>query len=134
MRRVRTLMGIATALAIMLAFSIPSVAYADTKGGTQIRISPEAVNTGGDKNGYAEDNPIKGDDPHFGWELGYFYVTGQSQVTEDAKGNTLVLKNTGDQVTLWFHLDQDINKLDGKDDLAIAEDTNGYDERLGIEK
>lgn len=44
------------------------------------------------------------------------------------------MKTVGDTVTLWFELEQDINKLDGDDMLSICGDTNGYDEYFGIEK
>lgn len=44
------------------------------------------------------------------------------------------LKTVGDTVTLWFELEQDINKLDDDDMLGICGDTNGYDEYFGIEK
>lgn len=40
----------------------------------------------------------------------------------------------GDQVTLWFTLNQDINKLNNNSSLLINEDTKAWDEYFGIPK
>ena len=122
------------AMSLLFVFAVPTLAFADPDvNGSWTRLSSPAVSTGTD-NGYSEDNEISWGDPHFGWELGYFYVTGYSQVTQDSDGNALILKNVGDEVNLWFYLAQDIDHLDGRDDLAISDDTNGYDKRVGIDK
>lgn len=92
-----------------------------------------AVNAGKDT-GFSETNPIKEDDPHFGWELGHFFVSGFTSTTKDEAGNPVILKTTGDQVTLWFSLEQDIDALNGEESLAITEDKNGSDEYFGVEK
>lgn len=91
------------------------------------------VNAGKDT-GYSKSNKITEDDPHFGWELGEFFVSGYSDEEKDENGNSVFLKNVGDKVTLWFCLNQDINKLNKNKKLSISEDTNGYDEYFGIEK
>jgi len=93
----------------------------------------EVVNTGKD-NGYSEVYKIESDDPHFGWSLGTFFVSGYTSVYEDEDGNPVFIKTLGDQIELWFQLDQDIDCLNGKDALSIAEDTNGFDEAFGISK
>ena len=36
-------------------------------------------------------------------------------------------------MTLWFHLDEDINKLNDSNSLSIANDSNGYDKEFEIE-
>lgn len=92
-----------------------------------------AVNTG-KNNGYSKENKIEENDPQFGWTLGRFFLSGFTRVTEDANKKPVFLKTVGDTVTLWFHLDQDINKLNGNDELTISVDNNGYDEYFGIEK
>lgn len=84
------------------------------------------INTGKD-NGFSGNEPIDKDDPHYGWELGTFVVNGYTRDTEDSKGNPVFLKNVGDKVVLWFHLNQDISALNKDTALSIAEDTNGYD-------
>lgn len=93
----------------------------------------EVINTGKD-NGYSEVYKIESDDPHFGWSLGSFFVSGYTSVYEDSNGNPVFIKTLGDQIELWFQLDQDIDCLNGKDSLSIAEDTNGFDEAFGISK
>lgn len=91
------------------------------------------VNAGKDT-GYSETNSITGKDPHFGWNLGEFFVNGFTRETKDENGNLLFLKNFGDTVTLWFNLEQDINCLNGNSKLTIAEDKNGYDQYFQIPK
>ena len=93
----------------------------------------EAVNTGED-NGYSGNKKIKEDDPHFGWKIGSFFVSGYTRSSKDDAGDPLFLKTVGDTITLWFHLDQDIKKLNGDDMLTISKDDDGYDEYFGIEK
>lgn len=95
-----------------------------------------AVNTGKD-NGYSGTYTIEKSDPHFGWDLGKFYVSGYTRVMEEGskKEKTPVfLKNAGDTVTLWFSLEQDIDCLNGKESLTIYGDENGYDQYFGVEK
>ena len=88
-----------------------------------------------DKNdGYYGSNAIDHKDPHFGWDLGHFFVSGYTEDTEDKNGVPVFLKNVGDQVTLWFNLEQDINKLDGNEHLTINEDITGYDRDFEIKK
>lgn len=86
----------------------------------------EAVNTGKD-NGYSEEHEIDEDDPHYGWELGRFYLTGYTRHV-DYEGEDVFLKNVGDEVELRFELLQDIDALDGDEHLSIAEDRNGFDQ------
>ena len=52
-------------------------------------------------------------DPHYGWELGQFFVSGYTRNSKDDNGRQVFLKNVGDQITLWFNLKQDIDKLNG---------------------
>ena len=40
----------------------------------------------------------------------------------------------GDEIALYFNLEQDINKLNGNEKLYIAEDKNGYDNEFQINK
>ena len=91
------------------------------------------VNTGKD-NGYSGNKPIDKDDPHYGWDIGYFYVNGYTRETATSDKTPVFLKNVGDKVTLWFHLSEDINKLRGNKHLSISEDTNGYDRYFEIDQ
>lgn len=85
------------------------------------------VNTGHDS-GYSQANDITIKDPHYGWEIGQFFVSGYTRPTVSNDGTPVYLKNVGDQITLWFNLKQDINRLNGSDILSINDDTNGYDQ------
>ena len=91
----------------------------------------DVVNAGKDK-GYSEKNKIKKGDPHYGWKLGKFAISGFSRKSKDDKGNWVLLKNVGDNVTLYFNLLQNIDKLDGNNKLKIIDDKNGYDNEFNI--
>ena len=93
----------------------------------------DVVNTGKD-NGYSKSNIIENGDPHYGWKLGKFALSGFSSKRKDDNGNYVLLKNVGDDITLYFILEQNIDKLDGNENLKINEDTNGYDNYFGIKK
>lgn len=85
-----------------------------------------AVNAGHDT-GFANKDEIKNGEPHYGWSLGRFMMSGYTEMKEE--GNRPVfLKTPGDSVTLWFDLTQDINKLNGDESLIINHDNNGYDQ------
>ena len=83
--------------------------------------------------GYATEEK-GGKDPHYGWNLGDFTVNGYTAVEDTNNDVPIFLKNVGDQVTLWFTLKQDINKLDGKDSLYINEDKKGWDNSFATPK
>lgn len=93
----------------------------------------EAINTGTD-NGFSGAHKIDSRDPHFGWTLGSFFVSGYTSVQQDESGDPIFIKTLGDQVELWFQLEQDIDCLNGNDALSISEDKNGFDETFGISK
>ena len=93
-------------------------------------IARKPKNTGKD-NGFSGEEIIDKDDPHFGWELGSFIINGYTREA-NYNGSPVYLKNVGDKVTLWFTLDQDINCLNGHNNLMISEDTNGYDLEFGV--
>ncbi len=92
-----------------------------------------AVNAGTDT-GYSESNDIKENDPHFGWELGRFYISGYTRVTKDESGNPVFLKNVGDEVGMYYVLEQDIDNLYGNANYSIADDSNGFDSYFGVQK
>lgn len=124
--------GLSAIVAMMLVMvCVPVFAFAEgeTADGTKYYLG-EAVNVGKDT-GYSEDSPIGKDDVHYSWELGRFLVSDYTRVTDEG-GTPVFLKNVGDEVTLSFNLEQDINTLNGNDDVTIDTDPNGYDQRLGI--
>lgn len=85
-------------------------------------------------NGYTGSEEEDSDDPHYGWNLGDFTINGYTAKETDSDNTPVFLKNVGDQVTLWFTLEQDINKLNGNEDLYINEDEKGWDEYFQISK
>ncbi len=100
---------------------------------TPMKKLGDKINTGKD-NGYSGNEPIDKDDPHYGWDIGYFYVNGYTREAATADQTPVFLKNVGDKVTLWFHLAEDINKLNGNELLTISEDTDGYDRTFEIDQ
>ena len=88
-----------------------------------------------ENNGYAGgSSTLELKDPHYGWTLGRFFVSGYTRATKDDAGSPVFLKTVGDKVTLWFNLQQDIDKLNGNDSLSIADDNKGYDKYFQTEK
>ena len=113
-------------------FSIaPPTAFAEGESldGTKYYLG-ETANAGLDT-GYSKDDSIGKDDIHYSWELGRFLVSDYTRVSDD-NGTPVFLKNVGDEVTLSFNLQQDIDQLNGNADVTIDKDPNGYDERLGV--
>lgn len=111
----------------------------NSKGTISTKVEPrqelgETVNAGHDT-GYSEINKINSDDVHYGWtkDIGTFTINGFTQ-KQEKNGIPIFLKNVGDQVTLWFTLEQDINKLNNQSNLIISDDKNGFDERFQTKK
>lgn len=105
----------------------------DKQGISQFFFNTSVVNTGVDT-GYSKSNPIQGNDKHFGWNLGRFFISGFTRVMDNNSDNPIFIKTLGDSVTLWFDLGQDINALNGNANLIIGEDQNGFDQIFGIQK
>ena len=82
--------------------------------------------------GYKKDVEMKSSDFHNGWRLGQFCISGWTRRTTDDNGNPVFLKNVGDEISVSFLLNQNIDKLNNKSNLQISEDKNGYDEYFGI--
>lgn len=83
-----------------------------------------------ESDGYYGIDTMDRDDPHYGWELGKFFVGGYTEY--EKQGDTVIfLKNSGDQASLWFELEQNINALNGDDDVFIKPDPSGYDKEFG---
>lgn len=78
--------------------------------------------------GYFGEKTIDKGDIHYGWELGNFFVNGYTDKVVGADANVVFLKNVGDKVSLWFNLNQNINRLNGKENLSVTADTEGYDQ------
>lgn len=126
-------------VAIILALLISSIqcfyltVHAADSSNENIFYIGNTVNTGHDT-GFSKNDKITEDDPHFGWELGKFYISGYTRIKNSENESPIFLKTVGDTVTLWFELEQNIDKLNDNEELSICDDTNGYDEYFGVEK
>lgn len=96
----------------------------------------QPVNTGKD-NGFAERNIIGKNDPHSGWSLGHFTISGFSAKEKDESGNWIfyrVLGESGeeydDNIVLQFDLKEDIDALHGQTTLTIGDDTETFDQEF----
>ena len=78
--------------------------------------------------GYYGVQDIISTDFHYGWELGEFFISGHTSTAKDDDGTIVILKNVGDEVTLWFNLKQNINALNNSPKLAITNDAEWYDQ------
>ncbi|MBR4235494.1 MAG: hypothetical protein IKR85_05460 [Clostridia bacterium] len=83
--------------------------------------------------GYSGGVKITKDDPHYGWELGKFYISGFTRVLPVDDTTLMFLKTVGDDVELHFHLTQDIDMLNSNTLLTVANDDGGYDEDFGVQ-
>lgn len=108
--------------------------YAYTNSGETNVVDPNQTYSLGTKvraknfDGYFGEELIDKNDVHYGWDLGNFFVSGYTDKVTNADGNMVFLKNVGDKVTLWFKLNQNINGLNGRENLSITTDTEGYDQ------
>lgn len=116
------------ALVFVFALALPMAARAEN----QIYYLGSTVNAGMD-DGYSKDGALTEKDPHYGWSLGRFYITGFTNIQREGDKVTF-LKTAGDDIKLKFRLDQDVDRLNGDEALTINDDSNGYDQRFGITK
>ena len=95
--------------------------------GNKLRVGETVY--AGDHSSYSQSSEITYRDPHYGWNLGTFSLSGYTETL----GDELLIKEPGEKVSLWFSLSQaDLNKLHGDRDLSIKADTNGSDRQFGI--
>ena len=83
-----------------------------------------------DFDNYSGEQPITKGDPHHGWNLGKFLISGYTSDREHESEGLVFLKNVGDKVTLSFKLNENIDCLRGDEDLYISADTDGYDQHF----
>ena len=77
-----------------------------------------------DKNNYVGSGSIGSKDPHYGWNLGTFCLSGY---TDTGDTSDIYLKTVGNKIKLSFKLEQDIKKLNGNSKLIIKSDKDGSD-------
>lgn len=118
--------------AIVALVVAPPLASADEGDGAVYYIG-SAVNAGLDT-GYSESAEFSRDDWHFGWDLGQFMVTGFTSMAETEQGCPVFLKTEDDKVRLTFKLNQNIDALNGNENLSINADSDGYNRHFGIDR
>lgn len=118
--------------AALATSAVAATSFAD-EASEQVYYIGSVANAGLDT-GYNEDNELSRQDPHFGWELGQFTISGYTSVKETAQGVPVFLKTTDDQIKLSFRLSQDINALNGNENLTVNADTDGYNQHFGIDR
>ena len=127
----RRLTCLLLAIGLSLAFPLAVLAEDEANASSANRYYYDEVVNAGSK-GYSQAERIQREDPHFGWHLGSFVVSGfTSRVDSDTP---VFLKNVGDKVSLSFVLDQEIDALNGDDRMQISRDEDGYDEHFGVEQ
>ena len=115
-------------------FYLHDAMQGDKTENTETKALGELKRAEKENGGYAGIRTIGINDPHYGWSLGQFFVSGYTRETKNDSGTPVFLKTVGDQVTLWFQLQQDINRLNGEEILSIADDNKGYDQTFQTEK
>jgi len=119
------------ALLVASAIAVSSVTSASAED-TEYQLGHESLVNAGHDSGYSKSNPLDKNDPHWGWQLGDFYVSDFTRATKLDDGTTVFLKNVGDEVSLWYDLEEDITRLNGDENLSVAEDKNGWDQRFQV--
>lgn len=76
------------------------------------------------KNDYVGAVEIDSKDPHYGWNLGAFCLSGYTDIGDS---DDIYLKTVGNKIKLSFNLEQDINCLNGNEELKIKSDKKGFD-------
>ena len=80
--------------------------------------------------GFKNPAELKGDDPHIDWTVGKFYVSGYTDVTYDGD-IPVFLKVPGDKAALWFHLENELDKCNGRTDVKVEYISSGSDIYFG---
>ena len=96
------------------------------------RKTDSTVNAGKDT-GFSKTDLIKDGDPHFGWYLGRFMMSGYTERIDESD-IPVFIKTPGDHLILWFDLEQDIDALNHDETLSIESDKNGSDQQFQIPK
>lgn len=111
---------------MLFSFGLPFCSFASDI--TDTYYIGKAVNSG-DGDGYSKVNLINTEDVHYGWDIGKFYIGGFSDIKSEG-GHPAFISSGG--VTLNFTLEENIDKLNGQENLSIAEDKKGHHKDFGI--
>ncbi len=128
MKSKHKLLNVLCCIAIVSSCFCPIVA--EENKSNPYTLDSDPMDAGKDT-GYSKTEKITKGNPHWGWSLGEFVVSGFSGT--DLEGESpIFLKNSGDKIRLDFNLDQkNISKLNDDSSMSICNDTDGYDNELG---
>lgn len=82
-------------------------------------------------NGFDKESAIGSEDPHNDWALGKFYVSGYTDYIVDEDGCPVFLKVPGDKAALWFLLENELDKCNGRTDVKVEYIQSGSDIYFG---
>ena len=77
--------------------------------------------------GFDNSTAISSEDPHNDWKLGNFYVSGYTDYLKDEDGIPVFLKVPGDKAALWFNLESELDKCNGRTDVKVENIESGSD-------
>lgn len=129
----RTLICLLMALvSVVTSVKIPGGIAESMESG--YRLTHTLVETGRD-NGFSKENQVEKSNPHYGWNIGNFSVSGFVAKEVAPFGVPIFYVRKGDiNFKLIFELNYPLDKLGNKETLSVNEDTNGYDTSFEIEK
>jgi hypothetical protein len=128
MRKLIRFIATVGVFACILAAMPNQSVYADSSDNVYYLGEGAAQKTNGE---YAKGKEITKGDMHYGWNLGKFEISGFTRRI-DSDGNDIYLKSVGDEISLSFLLEQDIEQLNGKDSLYISEDKKAQDAEFDV--
>lgn len=114
-------------------FFLVSNEHVDDPGNTMHRFELGEKYRVKTASGYVGKQDITSSDPHYGWDIGTFFVSGFTERIVDESSDILdvvFLKNVGDKVTLGFNLNYDINALNGNSKLSVVSETGSSDQEF----
>lgn len=82
---------------------------------------------------FASNETLREKDPHFGWDMGTFVINNYTSETVDNDGKPVFLKNVGDNICLWYTLQQDINSLNGNNKITVT-NAESADQEMEVER
>ena len=80
--------------------------------------------------GFKNPKRIESSDPHVDWTVGKFYVSGYTSVQKDGD-IPVFLKVPGDKTALWFNLEHELDKCNGRTDVKVDYIDSGSDIYFG---
>ena len=117
---------------VVMLCGLFSVSMAGTDDLYYLNQSGKTVWTDHDS-GFSGNRVMDKNNPHYGWDIGYFYLTGYTDIVCDPQDGSLVfLKNAEDELQLCFKMNPSIRNIDDfkasdGNSWRVSDDTNGYD-------